>query len=323
MREYSAGTVLVNSTSKAETITLAGEHERLTGSQDQSTNNGQILTSVTVPPQDGLILLRRKEAQNIREASFTNGTFFQIYTLDGVRTQNGFFANRDDVGGGANVLVIDVDRDGSQDVVTAQSGTVSIRFGNGKTVTSRPFGTNYKGSISFAVGQTNRDAKFEIVAVPAAGIAATVAVIDTRGVVIRQWLAYRREFTGGATVAIGDVDGDGLNEIVTAPGVGGGPHIRIFRTDGQLWGGGFFAFESSDTTGARVAIGDVDGDGRDEIVVGSGPGAIPRIQVYTRGRVLRSSFALGTTRSALGIFPVLADLEGDGKAELLIPSSAF
>lgn len=323
MREYSAGTVLVNSTSKAETITLAGEHERLTGSQDQSTNNGQILTSVTVPPQDGLILLRRKEAQNIREASFTNGTFFQIYTLDGVRTQNGFFANRDDVGGGANVLVIDVDRDGSQDVVTTQSGTVSIRFGNGKTVTSRPFGTNYKGSISFAVGQTNRDAKFEIVAVPAAGIAATVAVIDTRGVVIRQWLAYRREFTGGATVAIGDVDGDGLNEIVTAPGVGGGPHIRIFRTDGQLWGGGFFAFESSDTTGARVAIGDVDGDGRDEIVVGSGPGAIPRIQVYTSGRVLRSSFALGTTRSALGIFPVLADLEGDGKAELLIPSSAF
>jgi hypothetical protein len=313
----------VNITNKAETITLAGEFERLTGTQDPVTNNGQILTQVTVPPQDGVMLLRRKEAQSIRGASFTNGTFFQIYTAEGMRTRNGFFANRDDVQGGAAVVVADLDRDGTDDVVSGSAGAITMKFGNGRTVTVKPFGALYKGSISFAVGQTNRDAPFEVVAVPFQGAPANVVVLNTRGTILRQWLAYRKEFIGGATVAIGDVDGDGLNEVVTAPGAGGGPHIRIFRTDGQLWGGGFFAFDSRETAGARVAIGDVDGDGRAEVVVGSGPGTNPRIQVYTRGSMLRSSFSLGSVPAPTGVFPVLSDIEGDGKAELLIPSSAF
>jgi serralysin len=198
-----------------------------------------------------------------------------------------------------------------------------MRFGNGKTITTRPFGVGYKGAISLAVGQTNRDASLEVVAVPLQGAPATVVILNTRGAILRQWLAYRRAFIGGATVALGDIDGDGLNEIVTGPGSGGGPHIQIFRTDGQAWGGAFFAFDSRETGGARVAIGDIDGDGRAEIIVGSGPGTLPRVQVYDKGRVLRAAFSLGNTPSPVGIRPVVADVDGDGKAEILIPSSAF
>jgi hypothetical protein len=323
-RDYSGGTVFVNATNKAEAIPLAGEFERLTGSQDTSVNSGEILTgTVSVPPQDGVLLLRRKEARSIHDASYTNGTFFQTYTLEGARTQNGFFASRDDVSGSAAVAVADLDRDGSDDVVTGQAGEIAIRFGSGKVVRSKPFGATYKGPISLAVGQTNRDAALEVVAVPAEGAPATVVVLNTRGEVLRRWLAYRKEFTGGATIAIGDLNGDGLNEIVTAPGRGGGPHVRIFRTDGVLWGGGFFAFDANESSGARVAMGDVNGDGRDEIVVGSGPGTVPRIRVYDGAQVLRYSFALGATPSPVGVAPVVADTDGDGKAEILIPSSAF
>lgn len=323
-REYSGGAVFVNATTKIESIPLAGEFERLTGSQDTTVNSGEILTGrVNVPPQDGVLLLRRKEAQSIRGASYTNGTFFQMYTLDGMRTQNGFFASRDDVSGGATVVVADLDRDGSDDVVTGQAGEVTIRFAGGRIVRVKPFGSTYHGSVSLAVGQTNRDAPLEIVAVPAEGASATVVVLDTRGTVIRRWLAYRKEFTGGATIALGDLDGDGLNEIVTAPGRGGGPHVRMFRTDGSLWGGGFFAFDATESAGARVAVGDVDGDGRDEIVVGTGPGTLPRVRVYDGSQVLRASFSLGSAISSVGITPVVADVNGDGKEEILIPSSAF
>ncbi len=323
-RDYSAGLVLVNSTNKAETIALRGEYEHLTGAQDPARNNGAILTqSVSVPPQDGVLLIRRKEAQDVREASYSNGTFFQVYRTDGTRTQNGFFANRDDVPGGSNVAVADINRDGKDDVVSASNGQVTLRLGTGAPITVRPFGNAFKGPISLAIGQTNRDAALEIIAVPAAGASATVVVLDTRGRVLRQWLAYRREFTGGATVAIGDLDGDKLNEIITSPGLGGGPHIRIFRTDGQTWGGGFFAFDQSETSGAQVAVGDINGDGRAEIVVGSGARTIPRIRVYDGTQHLLSTFTLSNQVSSVAIKPVLSDIDGDGKMELLIPSSAF
>ncbi|OGL88771.1 hypothetical protein A3H75_01665 [Candidatus Uhrbacteria bacterium RIFCSPLOWO2_02_FULL_51_9] len=43
------------------------------------------------------------------------------------------------------------------------------------------------------------------------------------------FMAYDAAFQGGVFVACGDTDGDGANEIVTAPGPTGGPHIRVWE----------------------------------------------------------------------------------------------
>jgi len=87
-------------------------------------------------------------------------------------------------------------------------------------------------------------------------------------------MAYDSNFTGGVSIAIGDVDQDGQPEIITGPGPGGGPHIKIFSLDGQIFSldgqleSEFMAYDSNFTGGVRVMSDDLDKDGQDEILAG-------------------------------------------------------
>src|SRR6185369_1692953 len=92
--------------------------------------------------------------------------------------------------------------------------------------------------------------------------------------------AYAPTFTGGVRVAIGDVTGDGVDDIVTAPGSGGGPHIRVFDGVTGTCKKEFFAYAPSFTGGVFVAVGDFDGDGYADIVTGAGAGGGPHVRVF-------------------------------------------
>src|SRR5262249_23284897 len=81
-----------------------------------------------------------------------------------------------------------------------------------------------------------------------------------------QFPAFGRGMSGGVRVAVGDVNGDGTLDIVAAPGPGGPPVIKVFRsTDGALLGQ-FNVPRSWARGGVSVAVGDVNGDGTAEIV---------------------------------------------------------
>lgn len=83
-------------------------------------------------------------------------------------------------------------------------------------------------------------------------------------------------FTGGVRVALGDFDGDGNDELVTAQGAGGAPRVIIWdlNSDGspgaQL--DNFLAFAPAFKGGVFVATGDLDGDERAELVVSTDAG---------------------------------------------------
>jgi len=111
--------------------------------------------------------------------------------------------------------------------------------------------------------------------------------------------AYAPAFTGGLTIAMGDVNRDGFVDIITGPGPGGGPHIKVFSGADytELDGYNFFAFESTFTGGVTVASGDINNDGYDDIIVGAGPGGGPRVTVFSgRDRsILQDFFAFEST----------------------------
>jgi uncharacterized protein YvpB len=90
---------------------------------------------------------------------------------------------------------------------------------------------------------------------------------------------------------VGDINSDVRNEIIVAPGAGGGPIVRIFNFDGRLLGQ-FYAYNPGFRGGVNLAAGDVNSDGRDEIVTGAGPGGGPHVRVFNeRGEVLNQWFA--------------------------------
>src|SRR5207253_2897442 len=54
--------------------------------------------------------------------------------------------------------------------------------------------------------------------------------------------------------------------ILTGAGPGGGPHVRVFDKDAKATMASFYAYNQSFTGGVHVAAGDVDGDGKPEII---------------------------------------------------------
>jgi hypothetical protein len=85
-----------------------------------------------------------------------------------------------------------------------------------------------------------------------AGGGPQVIVYNADGSLRFSFLAYDPAFLGGVRVATADVNGDGVDDVVTGAGPGGGPHVRAFSSlkgDERL---SFFAFEPTDTNGVFV-----------------------------------------------------------------------
>ncbi len=215
---------------------------------------------------------------------------------------------------GVNVAAGDLDGDGYDEIVTgAGPGAVfgpHVRGWNvdGGTATPVPevnffaYGT-LKYGVNVACGDLNGDSIDEIVTGAGPGSVfgphvrgwkvdgETVAPIPGVSFFAYGTLKY------GVNVAAGDVDRDGIDELLTAPGpsVAFASHIRGWNVDGgsviPLDGCSFIAWSPTlPRFGAHISSGtDLDGDNRHEIVVGAGPdpavGSVIRIFEYRDGVV--------------------------------------
>lgn len=157
----------------------------------------------------------------------------------------------------------------------------------------------------------------------AAGQPPIIQVLNVNGTTRFTLTAFDPNFLGGVSTALGDVNGDGIADILAAAGPGGGPNVTAFNgADGKRLTS-FFAFNVSFVGGVSIAAGDVNNDGFADFVAGAGPGGGPDVAIYSgKNSALLSSFFAFDPAFVGGISVAAADVNGDGFAEVIAGAGA-
>jgi subtilisin family serine protease len=159
--------------------------------------------------------------------------------------------------------------------------------------------------------------KGDILAASVSVLKPEVKIFKENSTFVKSFMAYPEAFLGGVNIASADVNGDGVGEIITGAGPGGGPHVRIFRQDGTAIGG-FMAYTKTFRGGVNITAGDVDGDGKSEIITGAGPGGGPHVRIFRQDGTVLGSFMAYPTTFRGGINVATGDVDGNGKADIIV-----
>ncbi|MBI2415767.1 MAG: L,D-transpeptidase family protein [Candidatus Kerfeldbacteria bacterium] len=125
------------------------------------------------------------------------------------------------------------------------------------------------------------------------------------------------KFQGGTDVAVADITGDGQAEIIVAASRGGGPLVQVYQADGQLLNQ-FFAYDQNLRAGVKVAAGDLNKDGKAEIITGVEAGGGPQIRIFNgagQPQFTGGFFAFDSSFRG-GVDVTVGDFNGDGTVEI-------
>jgi hypothetical protein len=234
--------------------------------------------------------------------------------------------------GGVRVAVGDVSCDGIPDIIVGAgpSGAPLVRVFNGAT--GLPLAGALGGFLAYdegtrsgvwvAAGDINQDGFTDIVTGTDNGGGAPVVKVFSgeAGALLSQFTAYSASFQGGVRVAVGDINGDTVPDIITAPGQGHLPEVRVFDGTDLALIDSFMAFGNSYRIGLYVAAGDVNGDGRADIIASGGGGGLRLVRVFDGTNLSNPpllDFAAYSTQGKDSVRVALVDIDEDGDLDLV------
>ncbi len=150
----------------------------------------------------------------------------------------------------------------------------------------------FKGNLSLAVADTNRNGIPDVIVAAGAGGGPHVKVYDgSDNRLLASFYAFDPSYSGGVTVGSDDINGDGYADIVVTTGAGSSSQVKVIdgtklnqlQANGQIADSAllasFFAFDEGFKGGLSLAVGDVNRDGISEVIIGAGAGGGPQVKV--------------------------------------------
>jgi Ca2+-binding RTX toxin-like protein len=194
--------------------------------------------------------------------------------------------------GGVFVAAGDVNADGFADVVITpdEGGGPRARVFSGQDFGQLVdfFGIkdlSFRGGARAAVGDVDGDGFGDVIVAAGFQGGPRVSVWNGAQLVIGfektlfgDFFAFEETLRNGVFVAAGDLDGDGFAEVIAGGGPTGGPRVTAFSGKALLANqyevrANFFGGDPDNRSGIRVAVKDMDGDARADLVVGPGTGS--------------------------------------------------
>lgn len=214
-----------------------------------------------------------------------------------------------------SVAVGDVDGDGRQDVVVAQTGCGIEVFKQGTDGVLHSSGLlPSPQSYMLRLADFNGDGRLDLLAAGWSDSVVRLWLQSSTGTLVDAGTPAANH-AGWGHLAVGDLDGDGRTDFVVTSGQGAyGQSVAVVL---QQAGGGFapavYLGSAPGVMPGGVAVGDVDGDGRAELLV-SFDGHVG-VWRYGGGGMVRAA----DLATAGGAGPIaLADINGDGRRDMLV-----
>ncbi len=188
------------------------------------------------------------------------------------------------------------------------------------------FSKNDKNGVNVASGDVTGDNQADVVVGTGAGTDGLVKIFSASGTQIASFVPYPTEKKTGVAVATGDVNGDGVDEIITVPAKSAA-QVRVWRYDvasktfKQI--SQAFAYDRNSRPGFTVAAGDLDLDGRAEIVVAPRANArsIALLKLDTQNQLqLVRRFNPFPLTFTTGLTVAVGDVFGSGRASIIVVS---